>query len=101
MADVVKKSPEMENLWVLPATIDLAGAEIELVSVVAREQRLQRALADYATAREEKGLPRLDYVFIDCPPSLGLLTINMMLETKIHKSEDLIKNTWTQTIIVA
>lgn len=76
LAEVVKKAPDLDNLWVAPANIDLAGAEIELVSMVARETRLKSALSDYAAYREREGLPRLDFIFIDCPPSLGLLTIN-------------------------
>lgn len=73
--DVVQKSPEFDTLYCMPATIHLAGAEIELVSLVAREQRLSRALSEYLAETEKAG-ERFDYVFIDCPPSLGLLTIN-------------------------
>jgi len=72
IADVVQKSPEFNALYCLPATLHLAGAEIELVSLVAREQRLRTALDLFLEESEEK----FHYVFIDCPPSLGLLTIN-------------------------
>ncbi len=72
LADIVQQSPESPNLFCAPSTIHLAGAEIELVSQVAREHRLKTALEDYLRDLQ----PRLDFVIIDCPPSLGLLTIN-------------------------
>lgn len=82
LADVVATCPDIDNLTVAPATIHLAGAEIELVSLVAREQRLRRALEQYAQYRDENGMDRLDYVFIDCPPSLGLLTVNAFVAAR-------------------
>jgi chromosome partitioning protein len=59
-----------EGLHILPSTIQLAGAEIELVPTISREVRLKRAL--------EQVSPDYDYIIIDCPPSLGLLTINSL-----------------------
>ncbi|MFS0690540.1 ParA family protein [Sporosarcina sp. Marseille-Q4943] len=61
---------KMENLSIVPATISLAGAEIELVSTISREVRMKHAI------QEAKEL--YDYIIIDCPPSLGLLTINSL-----------------------
>ena len=72
MADVLQQSPECRTLFCVPATIHLAGAEIELVALTAREYRLRAALEALLSSASDP----FHYVFIDCPPSLGLLTIN-------------------------
>ena len=71
LGDVVQQVQGFDTLYCAPATLNLAGAEIELVPAVAREYRLRRAIEAFGQ--------ELDYIFIDCPPSLGLLTLNSLV----------------------
>jgi chromosome partitioning protein len=78
LGDVLVVSPESPNLRVAPATQHLAGAEVELVPMVARESRLRKALRTFL-AQDSEGF---DVVLIDCPPSLGLLTVNALVAAR-------------------
>lgn len=70
-ADEVIFPTQIENLFILPCNIDLAAAEVDLVTVASRESALKRAI--------EPLKDRFDYIFVDCPPSLGLLTLNALV----------------------
>lgn len=74
LTETITECPDIPGLLAAPSTIDLAGADLELISEVNREQRLRESLEEYLGTRT--GPDRIDYVLIDCPPSLSLLTVN-------------------------
>jgi chromosome partitioning protein len=81
MSQAIQKVKGFPSLECVSSNTSLAQAEIELVPMVAREMRLKDAIDELATQRIAEGEP-LDYIFIDCPPSLGLLTINALTAAK-------------------
>lgn len=82
LKEVIRPCADVGDLWGAPSTVDLAGAEIELVSLVARETRLKRAVDAFLTSERAQGQQPWDFVFIDCPPSLGLLTVNSFVAAR-------------------
>ena len=73
IAELMQKAPGFPELYCLPASVNLAGAEIDLVSLHRRESRLKEAISNLTNS------DKFDYIIIDCPPSLGLLTINALI----------------------
>ena len=73
IAELMQKAPGFPELYCLPASVNLAGAEIDLVALDRRESRLKEAILNLTNTQ------KFDYLIIDCPPSLGLLTINALI----------------------
>lgn len=81
LSQIIQECPDIPGLFRAPATIDLAGAEIELVAIEGREYLLRQAIDAFVAEQEAAGT-ELDYVIIDCPPSLGLLTVNGLVAAR-------------------
>ena len=79
LSELMSPSPDIDGLWCVPATLDLAGSEVELVSTEHREYRLRQAVARLLL---DEQVEPFHYIFIDCPPSLGLLTINAFVAAR-------------------
>lgn len=81
LGELMRESPDIDGLWCVPATLDLAGSEVELVGLEHREFRLRQAIAGLLEA-DSSAESFFHYIFIDCPPSLGLLTINAFVAAR-------------------
>lgn len=80
-AEAIQKCPDLDNLYVLPSTIDLSGAEVELVTSDNREYKLKNTVKSILDVSRETD-KKFNYIIIDCPPSLGMLTLNSLVAAK-------------------
>ncbi len=80
-AEAIQKCPDLDNLYALPSTIDLSGAEVELVTSDNREYKLKNTVKSILDVSRETD-KKFDYIIIDCPPSLGMLTLNSLVAAK-------------------